>query len=82
MKSGENRKSLSGNLLPCLVRVLLAVDAKRNQPHIQLCQIVPMPRELAQFGHAVGSPISTIEEEQHPMPTLNGELEVFAVLVL
>jgi hypothetical protein len=29
-----------------------------------------VPRELAQFGHAVGSPIAPIKEKQNPVTLL------------
>jgi hypothetical protein len=43
----------------------LIVNTDGNEAHAQLLQLITVPRELAQFGHAVRSPITPVEVQQH-----------------
>lgn len=59
----------------------LVVNTDRDQPHAESFEIVTVPRELAQFAHAIWSPIAAIKEQQHPVAALLGQPEIFSILI-
>jgi hypothetical protein len=77
----EDREFFLGGLFPNIVCMLLIVNADGNKPDAGFVQLVTVPRELAQFGHAVRSPISAVKVQQNPVAVLIGQPEVFAILV-
>src|SRR5215472_970368 len=77
----QDREFFFSGLFPNIMCMLLIVNADWNKPDAGFVQLVTVPRELAQFGHAVWSPISAVKIQQHPVAALIGQPEVFAVLV-
>src|SRR5262245_50530900 len=69
------------SLLPNFMSMLLIVNANGNETDAQLFQLFAVPRELAQFGHAVRSPISPVKVQKHSVATLIRQSELFAILV-
>ena len=70
-----DRDILMRNLIPDFPRMLLVIDADRNELSVHLIEIGLSLRELAQLFDAEGSPVSPIEVEHHFVAALGRESE-------
>jgi hypothetical protein len=62
------RGEVSGkHLPPYLLNTAVIIDADGQYPHPQAIKVLIVLRELAQFSHAVGSPVTAIEDENDRM---------------
>ena len=66
-----NGRVMMRNLVPHFARMLLVIDADRNQLRIEFVEIGLSLRELAQLLDAERSPVSAIKE-QHDFVTALG----------
>lgn len=58
------------NLVPHHAPLLAVINADRHQAGVERLKLFCMPRELAQLGGAVGSPIAAIEDQQDALAVL------------
>lgn len=78
----EDSNFLPRCFIPNCESMLLIIHTDGDQLNPQPLQLFTLPRELAQFCHAVWSPIPAIKEQQDPVPTLVGKLKCLARLVI
>jgi hypothetical protein len=58
------------NLFPHHAHLLAVVNADRYQASVEGLGLLCMPRELAQLGGAIGSPVPAIKDQQDALTVL------------
>jgi hypothetical protein len=84
LRSGiaNDTEFLISGLLPRDPGMFRIVNANRDYPGVQPVEIVFMLRDLAQFAHAVRSPVPAIENEQHRISAKRRQGQIVPVLIL
>jgi hypothetical protein len=65
-----------------MARVLAVVNADGYKTGVEGVELVLMPRELAQLARAIGSPVPSIENQEHASATHWRKANALAMLVL
>ena len=71
----KHGKMTGEHLIPELAGLRTVVDTDGDELYAEPIELLIVPRELAQFSHAIGSPVTSIKDEQHRMPAQATELD-------
>lgn len=67
--------------VPDLECMLPIIHADRYKTRVEGSKFFGVPRELAQFACAVGSPVPTVEDQEHPLAAQRREVKSPVALV-